>query len=248
MKINNRNWIMKKIFIFSALIGIHICTNAIATGWSAGDDWGACTVEDWDDYITSCKNSGNCTVIDYRPTFNGNLLDCDSSNFCIINGFNEPVSCIRYCEFIPDSLCNATLNRQLTKKKTFSVSQCSQTTTITYELCTLCTQSCSGCTSDTTWTSTGTAGIEKKVKRECQCGNCASDIEYRCRAGYYGSPTSATKGCTKCPNSEEGGAGTGEIGQTIPGATKITQCFIEKGMEVCDATGCFDYVDDCYYK
>lgn len=74
--------------------------------------------------------------------------------------------------------------------------------------------------------------------------------EYGCDTNYYATSGIGTSNinCVKCLNSEEGGAGTGEIGQSNIGTTSITQCFIERGNEICNSTGCFDYMQDCYYK
>lgn len=76
-------------------------------------------------------------------------------------------------------------------------------------------------------------------------------IQYGCAANYYatsGTDTSSIN-CTACPSSQAGGLGLG-VGQgTSPiGTTSITDCYIPQDEEICDASGCFDLMNKCYYK
>lgn len=75
--------------------------------------------------------------------------------------------------------------------------------------------------------------------------------KYGCAANYYatsGSDTSSIK-CTACPSSKTGGLGDGvSQGASPVGSTSIIDCYIPKDEEICDASGCFDLMDKCYYK
>lgn len=266
---------MKKISGLVAIVGINICTCAVAVDMNA--TWGSCTVREWDSFISKCNSSSSCSVIDKRPAFS--VASCDLQKFCIVNGYNEPVTCVAYCEYIDNSDCNATINRQLSKNLSFSVSQCGGTESITYESCAQCTQTCSNCTSDASWSATNTAGIQQKVTRTCQCGYCAAVTQYQCASGYYGTATSASAGCTVCPAHATcaGGnystfkctagyykhasdatscstcpglnvGGLTVLGTSATGATSVTQCYIPDWEEICDDTGCFEFDEDCYYS
>lgn len=120
---------------------------------------------------------------------------------------------------------------------------------------------------------------------QCNFSKCTASCEckstsfYACSVGYYGTATSASAGCTpcpdnatceggngstfkckatyykngnvckRCPSSKDGGLGEGEAwGSSSVGATAITDCFIPQDIEICDDTGCFDTVGDCYWK
>ncbi len=104
---------------------------------------------------------------------------------------------------------------------------------------------CTNCTSDTSWSSVGT-GYEKKVTRTCDCNTCNSSTLYRCAAGYYGSSTNGTSGCTRCPSSG------GVYGTSAAGSTAITSCYLPSGTTVSfsDSTGSgtAKYTSDCYYS
>ena len=97
---------------------------------------------------------------------------------------------------------------------------------------------CGGCVSDTDWIDADN-GYMKKSTRQCKnlLGTDAcmtTKTEYQCAAGYYGNPTSATSGCTKCPSSA-----TGVAGLSPAGATSESQCYINAEEKICDDSGCF---------
>lgn len=106
--------------------------------------------------------------------------------------------------------------------------------------------------------------------------------EYRCRTGYYGTATSDTActtcpsnatcnthttfncnngyyvnasktGCTKCPNSKEGGLGWDSSGNGVDavGGPELAYCSIPAGTVLHDSTGTFiitdDAMDGCEY-
>lgn len=106
---------------------------------------------------------------------------------------------------------------------------------------------------NTTWTLVKIDGffVEPMPRYETRCGGLLTNrkCEYRCAAGSYGSPTSSTSGCSRCPYI--GGGGTSFIlniyGNSEAGSTGITDCYAEADTEYSDSTGTFKFTDDCYY-
>lgn len=103
-----------------------------------------------------------------------------------------------------------------------------------------CQCNCSNCTSDTTWSAAGT-GYQKKVTRTCSCSSgspqCTTSTSYRCAAGYYGSSSNGTSGCTKCPDS----------GNSSEGSTRVTSCCLPSGSAFSDTTGTGSFTAQCCY-
>ena len=134
-----------------------------------------------------------------------------------------------------DSCTNSKASR--TKKET-NIIGCKGTYYFYTCECPLCTS----CTSDKSWSSAGT-GYEKKVTASCDCGECTKTTAYRCAAGYYGTSTNGSTGCTICPTS--GGVG----GQSVAGSNSaITSCYIPANTTLSDSTGTYQYTSNCYYK
>ena len=125
-----------------------------------------------------------------------------------------------------------------------------------------------GCTSDS-WTSSNT-GYESAYICDKTCTRVYS---HQCAAGYYGTATSASAGCTKCPSNASctGGnnstfvcnqgyykngskcercpASGGVYGTTASaGSTSITSCYLPSGTSFSDSTGSGTYTGNCYYK
>lgn len=89
------------------------------------------------------------------------------------------------------------------------------------------------------WTATGT-GYEQQIETTTENETCtSSNITYRCAAGYYGTTTNGTSGCTKCPTPGTSTAGTN---------TSMTQCYIPAGTEMSDSSGTYIYTKNCYYS
>ena len=102
-------------------------------------------------------------------------------------------------------------------------------------------KSCSGASTGT-WTAHST-GYEKRTVTECNCsGTPTTRTEYRCAAGYYGTTSNGTSGCTRCP------ASGGIYGTSAAGSTAITACYLPSGTAFSDAAGSGTYTGDCYYK
>lgn len=97
---------------------------------------------------------------------------------------------------------------------------------------------CSNC--DTIDWGAYSTGYEKRTVATCNTSTCVctkTDL-YRCAAGYYGTSTNGTSGCTQCP----------ESGQSVAGSTDITSCYLPAGTTFSDSTGSGTYTADCYYK
>ena len=120
--------------------------------------------------------------------------------------------------------------------------------TIPYNKCQTTCADCTDCTSDTSWTtaedSSGLVIIshQQKIIRTCDCGTCIETPEYRCAAGYYGTPTSLSDGCYRCPSS-------GVVyGTSAAGSTEITSCYMPSETSMTDDSGTFQFTSDCYYS
>ncbi|MCM1294313.1 MAG: hypothetical protein NC311_02010 [Muribaculaceae bacterium] len=103
------------------------------------------------------------------------------------------------------------------------------------------------CPDDTDWAASGT-GYQKQTVYNT---DCVASTKYRCAAGYYGSSTNGTSGCTRCPNWT--GVYTNSTktilarGNSSAGATSITGCYISAGTYY-DTTGTFKITSTCPYK
>lgn len=105
-------------------------------------------------------------------------------------------------------------------------------------------QKCKSCSGASTgaWTAHST-GYEKRTVKTCTCsGTLNTRTEYRCAAGYYGSSSNGTSGCTRCPSSG------GVYGSSAAGSTAITACYLPSGTSFSDGTGSGKYTGNCYYK
>lgn len=91
-----------------------------------------------------------------------------------------------------------------------------------------------------TWYSAG-AGYEQRTNQYDLCGTCKTKTEYRCAAGYWGSPSSATSGCTACD--KLGGHGT-----SAAGSTSRTKCYVPAGAAITDNIGTYKFSNNCYYS
>ena len=101
------------------------------------------------------------------------------------------------------------------------------------------------CSSDCSsiWMASG-AGYQSYENRHCSkvTGNCVTDgTSYRCAAGYYGSSSNGTSGCTRCPDLN------GVYGSSTAGSKYITSCYIPSNTVMSDATGSMVFTNNCYY-
>lgn len=116
-----------------------------------------------------------------------------------------------------------------------------------------CIGNCSStCGNNTTEWSTVKAGYETRVYEYCSGSTtCTKKTQYRCAAGYYGSSSNGTSGCTSCP-SRLSGATTTPISNPGTGAffTKsfITDCYFPAYKDIRDIYGIYQYTETCYYK
>ena len=110
----------------------------------------------------------------------------------------------------------------------------------------LCERSCPDCDS-VDWASSGT-GYEKRILANCngETGVCTKTTEYRCAAGYYGSSTNGTSGCSECTPHSNVNA------DSSPGSTVQTLCFIPSAMQWnfsdTAGSGTARFETDCYYS
>ncbi|MDE6250262.1 MAG: hypothetical protein K2M34_01340 [Alphaproteobacteria bacterium] len=116
-----------------------------------------------------------------------------------------------------------------------------------------CIKNCNSTTcASTAWTAKGT-GYQTRIARSCSAtgasGNCTSKTEYRCAAGYYGSSSNGTSGCTQCPTwtgvYTDSAKTTVARGTSNAGATAINGCYVAAGTYY-DASGTFKTTGNCY--
>ncbi len=111
---------------------------------------------------------------------------------------------------------------------------------------------CSGCSNCTTgaWVNIGT-GYQRQQVANCECNTCNKYYRYRCAAGYYGSSSNGTSGCTQCPTWSgvytTSSKTTLVRGTSAAGATAITGCYVRSGTYY-DTTGTFKIGSNCQYK
>jgi len=127
--------------------------------------------------------------------------------------------------------------------KTVDSQYCSNS--ITYYQC-VC--QCSNCTTSA-WADVavvnGTSTHQARTVATCSCSSgtaqCTKKTEYRCRANYYGRPSSSGSGCTQCPT-ETGVATKSNLGDNYD----RTDCYIPKNTNITDSYGTYYYTDDCH--
>lgn len=104
------------------------------------------------------------------------------------------------------------------------------------------------------WTDVSTTGIafvgNPTYQTRCQInlltntGTC----QYQCGSGSYGSPTSSSSGCSRCPerDGKPGISFSVSYGESAAGSKNITDCYMAAG-DYKDSTGTYKITDDCYY-
>lgn len=121
-------------------------------------------------------------------------------------------------------------------------------------------------TCNSTWTTVNTRYQTREVGNHLCGGYDRIKIEYRCAAGYYGSPTSTTSGCNPCPANATCAAGattfsckagyysngSGCVQCTAPGTSAAgagaqTSCYIPSGTTGSDGTGSYRYDGNSYW-
>ena len=81
-----------------------------------------------------------------------------------------------------------------------------------------------------------------------QTATCVQRIEYQCARGFYGSPTSCTAGCTRCPSHANNPT---VFGTTVNAGATVASgfCYINNATTMGDgATGSFIFNTNCYYS
>ncbi|MDR2412611.1 MAG: hypothetical protein LBD50_00165 [Rickettsiales bacterium] len=145
------------------------------------------------------------------------------------------LSCQSYYYYGNGSYCScATCNSGYTR--TNGGTQSAGTCDYDYYYCQSNCTGCANCTSDADWSAYGT-GYQKKTTKSCSCNTCNSSTTYRCAAGYYGTSTNGTSGCTICPI-----GGTSVAGDN----TTISKCYASPP-NGSDYSGNWQFMQTCYY-
>lgn len=96
------------------------------------------------------------------------------------------------------------------------------------------------------WRATGIAGYQSRQTYTCDESTdckCVYNTEYRCAKGYYGTATSGTSGCTRCP------AVNGVSGTTASaGTTSKSGCHIPTTQTMTDSIGTYKFSTQCNAK
>ena len=165
----------------------------------------------------------------------GNKCTDESGSTCYILNFEDNNCYVPVLEWYGTTgvwTCNASTckNKAKVAKTSINISGC------TYNI-SVC-DPCVDCENNkNTWQDMGNGILQKVTKctiDEFTASICKIETTYQCAAGYYGNPTSATSGCTKCPSSA-----TGVAGLSPAGATSESQCYINAEEKICDDSGCF---------
>lgn len=207
---------MKHKLIILAMIAIIPISKPANAAISLND--GVCT-------STTCTS----TPVEAITTCNSNATSvCYKSSSGIVIRFQSCTSCP-----------SGTERRQVLISEL--TSYCDNSFSQVYQCCT----PCGTCDSDTGFTATGTAGYERQATRSCTCtGGCTvKSYTYRCAAGYYGSSTNGTSGCTRCPQSS-----SGTYGASAAGSKYITNCYLPAGTSFSDISGSGTYTENCNYS
>lgn len=110
---------------------------------------------------------------------------------------------------------------------------------------------CSDCESEG-WTAYST-GYQRKTTATCDVtnGTCTKTYSYRCAAGYYGSSTNGSSGCTRCTTTSStyttSALSTKVRGTSAAGSTAQTSCYVGTGTYY-DASGTVSLSSSCSYS
>ncbi len=169
---------------------------------------------------TTCPNlTGGCAMI------NPVSVGCKATKILYYNEYGV-TSCTE---------CATGYTKQL---MTISIPDCSNKASYSD-----CVRECAGCTdciSTLVWSAAGKAGYEKRVRASCDCDTCIRTTEYRCAAGYYGSSTNGTTGCTPCDK-------LGGYGTSSAGSLNKTSCYVPANVNITDTAGTFTFTSNCFY-
>ena len=160
--------------------------------------------------------------------------------------------------------CNTCNSGYTRTAVTVSDARCTNTTTkYTCEKSTTTSCDSSTCVPDPDWTcgSAGSPVPEEGVclrnYRGCNNNACVVQTIWQCQDGWYGSPATNGRHCTKCPESADGATvHTSDTARGMPmnSNTTISKCYVNDGK---DATGKFEYITtsgsdtvaySCYYS
>lgn len=148
-------------------------------------------------------------------------------------------------------LCNDYMWDEALAAFSCGAGKCSCRTTNDYDCYNPCDETCTANTSCAAYST----GYQKCTTTSCTpdfyTATCTSSTKttYRCAAGYYGSSTNGTSGCTRCPY-----VGTNALNQmtlvygtSTAGSTSQTSCYASTSSSIKDTSGIYQYTNNCYY-
>lgn len=229
---------IKYHFLLIPCVGLGIISSAYGLGVIGGGNNQACdeiTCTSGTEMTQTSMNDPNCRTTDINSTYW--TRKCYKDQDGALYSFRYCNSCLPGYTF-----------------QNTGVNPCNQTGIVMYIQFPICQCICNNCTSDTDW-SAGNTGYQRRMKRLCNCSSgtatCESKYEYRCVAGYWGTSSNGTSGCSPCPGWSgvytNSARTTNVRGTSSVGTTEITGCYVASGTYY-DATGTFKTNGNCPYK
>lgn len=102
------------------------------------------------------------------------------------------------------------------------------------------------CTEGKTTSTSNNVITTTDTKYSCNYG-CKNFYEYNCATGYYGTPTSSTSGCTKCPGPTDWSTTANAMTSPSTGATSVSQCVYIPGTSFSTSSGSGTLTAACFY-
>lgn len=111
-----------------------------------------------------------------------------------------------------------------------------------------CASSYAGCTASSGDAPANANHIVVRTSVTCSCESGRTEAKaYLCENGYYGNPTSATSGCTKCPDPTDKTVSSSALKTGKTGAKTVSECYILANSSFSDSTGSGTITSTCKY-
>lgn len=192
----------------------------------------------------------NCTLTSSSNCSNADILSLTSGMASATTTSCYKTGTSSYVKLISETSCKSGWTP---RERSVSTTTCSNGASIKY---TMCECYCNNCTTSAWANVSGSSTHQSRTVGSCSCtsgsAQCTKTTQYRCRAGYYGSPSSSSSGCTKCTYTD-GVAGTSDPDLEDWDNDKFGNdtwgnCWIAAGASASDSTGSYSYKQKCYFE